>query len=110
VADFYCVVACCRESLDIDCPGGQSLSVLEYICDRSAQNGMALQNILKEVKYCHMYCIFQYERERERERMCVCVCVCVCLRVRVLGGGGSERERENACAHSLAISSVTRIL
>jgi hypothetical protein len=54
-------MACFRESLDIDCPGGQSLSILEYICDRSAQNGMALQNILKEVKYCHMSCIFQCE-------------------------------------------------
>jgi hypothetical protein len=39
-----------RESMDIDCAGGQSLSALEYICDRSAQNGMALQNILREVK------------------------------------------------------------
>ena len=64
-------MACFRESLDIDCPGGQSLSVLEYICDRSAQNGMAVQNILKEVKYCHMSCIFQCEN------ICVCVCVCV---------------------------------
>jgi hypothetical protein len=39
-----------RENLDIDCIGGQSLSALEYICERSAQNGMALQNILREVK------------------------------------------------------------
>ncbi|KDR18216.1 Serine-protein kinase ATM [Zootermopsis nevadensis] len=37
-----------RESMDIDCAGGQSLSSLEYICDRSAQNGETLQNILKE--------------------------------------------------------------
>ena len=67
-------MACFREGLDIDCPGGQSLSVLEYICDRSAQNGMALQNILKEVKYCHMYCICQCENS-----VCVCVYVCVCV-------------------------------
>jgi hypothetical protein len=39
-----------RENVDIDCAGGQSLSALEYICERNAQNGMALQNILREVK------------------------------------------------------------
>jgi hypothetical protein len=36
--------------MDMDCTGGQSLSALEYLCDRSAQDGEALQNILKEVK------------------------------------------------------------
>jgi hypothetical protein len=43
-------MVCFRESMGIDCAGGQSVSALEYICDRSAQNGKALQNILKEVK------------------------------------------------------------
>ncbi|XP_069700137.1 serine-protein kinase ATM isoform X2 [Periplaneta americana] len=37
-----------RESNASDCVVGQSLSALEYICERNADNGVALQNILRE--------------------------------------------------------------